>query len=199
MKKLIALLLAAIMLFSVSAFAEEEVTATPDPEVEIVNEVLDNNNAEGTVNGVTYTLSIDQVPEGYEYSIFYTPGYPCMFISNIEDPEANPIYVASLYDDREEYGDKGFIDFTDEEMDDYIADLCEEIDEPTVEKKVTGHGSPYIQVTENDADYALLVCLYKGFVISVSITSMESAVISDAELEIAGQIMTDLWPVENNL
>lgn len=172
MKKLIAILLATLMLFSLSlSFAETAPAKT--------HLYYDGN------------LYFDVIyPEGYEVSVIRDGVW--MTIKMIGGEDAANVEVLVCPD--EELSEMTSLnDLSDEELADTIAAFTEDYNNPTTSIMETGLGTKVIRIEENDAesDYVEILGLYRGYLIDVYISYEDGREVTEADVETALQFCTD--------
>ena len=185
MKKCLAMLLAALMLLGCGlAVAEEQ------------NEANMNEDAVQ----INFAIEMDHLPEGYTYNTEESGGSLfAVFYKENENHEADKtaatVYVSVAYAD----GFSGVTlnaDVTDEQMLEIEETLAADYNSPSIEIRETSYGTRMICITENDAqtDYADMITIWNGYFITVGIQKTEKIV--DEDMELALQIVSDLWVVD---
>lgn len=196
MKKLISLLLAAMMLFgSVAALAEDAVAQ--DPTEALVLDIMEADGGKLVRDGVEYTLYLENIPEGYTQTLTNANGYPEIIIQS--DDASKPIYYANMECDDTLDASFNYGTLDDEYKAMFRAEAESLFASPVTVEKVTEHGTPYLLINESDCptDWALLTTLYKGFLINVYVFNYTEGVeLTEADLAAAEQMMSDIWPVE---
>lgn len=197
MKKLIALLLAVMLLTGTAAVLAEEAPAALDPTEELVLEVMEAQDGKLIRDGVEYTLYLERVPEGYTQRLTNENGYPEIIVESA-DP-TKPIYYANIECEDTLDATFNYATLSDENKLMFRQEAESLFAAPETEELVTEHGTPYLLIDETDCptDWALLTTLYKGFIVNVYVFSFsEDGPLTEEELTIAKQMMSDVWPVE---
>ena len=187
MKKFFVMLLAALLVASCGAAAEETAPAAE----ETVEETAEN--AEKPF--IDFDIKMDKVPEGYTYEVEENGGSLYATFMKKDDPEALIVYVSVAYaDEFEGYTLKG--ELTEEQIANVDSILTQCYNDPAVTISETEYGTKLICVSENDAqtDYADLVTVWNGYLIDISL--QKKTQITDEDMELAGQIASDMWIVE---
>ena len=174
MKKLIALLLALLMLGSV-AFAE----TTEDVANYEEQDVLD------------FTITMDAIPEGYTMTLVeYEFGPVAIFTSDASDVqyEVNVVY-SELFD--------GYTMDLEALTEDEEAEMREMLSAgysmPSFTFDKTSHGTDVIIIDEQDADsdYGEIFSIYEGYMITMVV--MKNDTLTDEDYALGLQILSDMW------
>ena len=191
MKKFFAVLLAAMMLLSMTAFAEEI------EEVEGIIEVTDSE--EGTLDEdqlVSFDILMDKLPEGYEMIKVPVDGSLYAFFGN---DNADIVYYVSVAPDEMFAGYTMVIaDLSAEEYANAIAYIgaADDFVNPEFSFTKTAYGTDVIIVNEADDDSddeVELISIYEGYIITMSIVKNEP--ITDEDIAAALQLLSDMWIV----
>lgn len=184
MKKLIALLMALMMLLSVSAFAEEEVEEVTDstPTTLEVDDILD------------FSIQMDALPEGYELELIPVEGDLYAIFSSTD--EAACQYLASVaYSEQFDIYTLHLDELSEEQLSQMTEYLSQGYHDPVITFDKTAHGTDVILINENGAgdDYAEYITIYEGYF--VSITALKDTDLTQEDIAIALQLLSDLWIV----
>lgn len=191
MKKFFAVLLAAVMLLSMTAVAEEI------EEVEGIIEVTDS--VEGTLDEdqlVNFDIMMDKLPEGYEMIKVPVDGSLYAFFGN---DNADIVYYVSVAPDEMFAGYTMVIaDLNAEEYANAIAYIgaADDFVDPQFSFAKTAYGTDVIIVNEADDDSddeVELISIYEGYIITMSIVKNEP--ITDEDIAAALQLLSDMWIV----
>ena len=191
MKKFFAVLLAAMMLLSMTAFAEEI------EEVEGIIEVTDSE--EGTLDEdqlVSFDILMDKLPEGYEMIKVPVDGSLYAFFGS---DDADIVYYVSVAPDEMFAGYTMVIaDLSAEEYANAIAYIgaADDFVNPKFSFAKTAYGTDVIIVNEaddNSDDEVELISIYEGYIITMSIVKNEP--ITDEDIAAALQLLSDMWIV----
>lgn len=191
MKKFFAVLLAAVMLLSMTAFAEEI------EEVEGIIEVTDS--VEGTLDEdqlVNFDIMMDKLPEGYEMIKVPVDGSLYAFFGN---DNADIVYYVSVAPDEMFAGYTMVLaDLNAEEYANAIAYIgaADDFVNPEFSFAKTAYGTDVIIVNEADDDSddeVELISIYEGYIITMSIVKNDS--ITDEDIAAALQLLSDMWIV----
>ena len=172
MKKLIALLLAALMMMSCVALADT------------TNVAMDLDES------ITVTMVL---PEGYTYAANVgDDGILSMQIIKDEDSLNAAIAVAADgdYDETERLND-----LTDAQKAEFAAMFIEDMDEDEPWSiKTTGYGSEVIVIEEAEGEYdlAILVSMYHGYDIVMYVGYQDGRMLTDDDIALAMQFLTDM-------
>ncbi|MDO5435974.1 MAG: hypothetical protein Q4G19_06355 [Clostridia bacterium] len=178
MKKMLASLLALMLLFSCTALAEN------------VSYVVDE--------GVTVTAVI---PEGYKAydAVFYEGNLIAGFEPEI--CENAPCMTLMVCPSEEYTGLERLNDLPEDELAQLKIDLCEDLNNPTVGEAETGLGTKLIVINENytefNYDSVTIYTLYKGyliqlFVVYADVSGVLEKTVTDADIDNAIQFLTDI-------
>ena len=163
MKKLIAILLAALMLFTAAfAMAEEEKTTV----------VFDD----------TLSFSLN-CPNGYEMESEYVNGY--LFMAFIPADEADVRFTVVVCAD-EEYDQYARLnDLSDEQLQRFTDDMTVDYYNPQVEIRETGYGSKLVVANEQDTemDFVQMQSIYHGYFITSNIRHADGAEVTEEEIQ----------------
>ena len=191
MKKFFAVLLAAVMLLSMTAVAEEI------EEVEGIIEVTDS--VEGTLDEdqlVNFDIMMDKLPEGYEMIKVPVDGSLYAFFGN---DNADIVYYVSVAPDEMFAGYTMVLaDLNAEEYANAIAYIgaADGFVDPQFSFAKTAYGTDVIIVNEADDDSddeVELISIYEGYIITMSIVKNDS--ITDEDIAAALQLLSDMWIV----
>ena len=191
MKKFFAVLLAAVMLLSMTAFAEEI------EEVEGIIEVTDSE--EGTLDEdqlLSFDILMDKLPEGYEMIKVPVDGSLYAFFGN---DNADIVYYVSVAPDEMFAGYTMVLaDLNAEEYANAIAYIgaADDFVDPQFSFAKTAYGTDVIIVNEADDDSddeVELISIYEGYIITMSIVKNDS--ITDEDIAAALQLLSDMWIV----
>lgn len=180
MKKMIAALLALMMLFSVAAFAEDAGASYAD-----------------LGDAVKNALDDDHVPAGYQYYQEEVDGVVYFTLLPADD-ELKPLYMGSVAHSEE------FDDYTlnvaslnDEQLDQMKAVLGDDLFNPSFSFSKTAHGLDLLIMNENDVatDIAEIMTVYHGYIITVSAFTLEGE-LTQADIDLAIQYLFDRWTVD---
>ena len=175
MKSFFAILLAALLaLTGCAALAEETVQ----------NEVY-----------IDFNIRMDKLPEGYAYQTEEGGGSIFAVFYNESDENAPIIYVSVAYSEELD-GQTLDGQISEEELQTMESQLAADYNEPIVEIRETDYGTKLICIAENDAqtDYADMITIWHGYIITVGLQKTEQ--LTDADMELATQIVSDLWIVQ---
>ena len=191
MKKFFAVLLAAVMLLSMTAVAEEI------EEVEGIIEVTDS--VEGTLDEdqlLNFDILMDKLPEGYEMIKVPVDGSLYAFFGS---DDADIVYYVSVAPDEMFAGYTTVIaDLSAEEYANAIAYIgaADDFVNPEFSFAKTAYGTDVIIVNEADDDSddeVELISIYEGYIITMSIVKNEP--ITDEDIAAALQLLSDMWIV----
>lgn len=182
MKKLIAVLAAAVMLLSV-ACAE---TASGKESIP-----FDQN------------LSFEMAfPEGYTYTAFVDQGVLMIQVSPEELKDDSLVFLIAVgYDsDPETASAERMNDLTAEQKDALAQSMLEDISGATTEIRATGLGSELILIVDPDAEIgnAELVSIYHGCLLDMYIARMDGSAVTEDDIAVGIQIFTDMDFIEVN-
>ncbi len=174
MKKGFALFLAAAMLLSACCAVAETVQvyrATDDFDVTMV------------------------IPEGYgmkEERVNST-----LMIDVTSEDETLPMYLLTIAFS-EEYEGRTLSELTEDEQDELINMMDDEYHHPVVSSQTTKEGTMVFVLDENDSesDYATAFTVYKGYFIQVYIAKPSFDTLSEADVEMAINLLGDMHFVE---
>lgn len=183
MKKIIALLMAMMMLCSFTCAIAEKEDQT----------LVENATPEFDVTTV--------VPEGYELEQVRYEG--TVFLSYTNDAPGTANYVISIAHS-EEYDGISLNDMSDEDKQALAAVMTEDFAAPEVYDMVTESGTQVYLINEtiaegdDDADvsFAIGFTIYKGYFFTLSAYTEEFDVLTREQLELAVKILSDIWFVE---
>ena len=209
MKKFIALLLAAMMLFSVTAFADNDTPAEVAEEVMeenieaitgedsiveslIVTEDDDDLIEAGVAAGTPISITVD-VPEGYTMTV--ETDDPDELDADFWPNDGTGVYYELLIAYSEEFGDYTLNDLSDEEYAQMVEWMTGDFNNATVDtSKTTGYGTKLVVVDENGAesDYGFILTIYHGYFIEVNMLSLDNTDITEDEIQTGIDILTSL-------
>ena len=186
MKKCFVMLLAALMLLG-CGFAVSE------------NEPVGIQMDENAVS-IDFDIRMDQLPQGYTCSTEEIGGsLSAVFFKENEDHETDKsapvIYVSVAHAD--DFSGVTFnSEVTQEQLQEIEEALASDYNNPIIEIRETRYGTRMICISENDAqtDYADMITIWNGYFITVGIQKADPIV--EEDLELALQIVSDLWVVE---
>lgn len=176
MKKLIALVLAAMLMISCAALAE---------------------TAEKTIVVFDESLSLAVPPvEGHTMEVINEDGLVC-FRFMPDDMEAGLIFSTVIFPtDDEEYARIARLnDLNEEQMQQYIDSFIEEeMNDPTTTILESGHGTKVLMINEQGAahDYVYLCSVYHGFQINTYVDHMDGSEVTEEDINILMDYFTDL-------
>lgn len=198
MKKFLALLLAAMMLFgTVSAFAEGE-------DAEVVGDVEAVTDYVGTEleadELLDFNIAMDAIPEGYTMETFALDGDLYAIFSNEEDENAIS-YVASIAFSEMFDGYTFSKDaMSEEELANMVAMLIEDSDltNPAYSFVQTSHGTDAIMIDDNDGatDTVELITIYQGYFISIVL--VKNGTLTEDDCAAGLKLLSDMWIVPAN-
>ncbi|MCI5957242.1 MAG: hypothetical protein MRZ54_09680 [Clostridiales bacterium] len=175
MKKILALLLAAVMLTGVSLAMAENVTvsqAVPDFDVTMVIP----QGYRMTENRHSNSIGIDVEPEDeaaarYYISIGYSEAYDGRTISDMDDGEVEQI-----------------LDF-----------ISEGFYSPAISSYITAGGTLVYVLDENEAesDWAMAITIYRGYFITVQIEKEDYSELDEEDMQRAITLLSDMHFVES--
>lgn len=170
MKKFFAVLLAVLML-PVFALAEEaqSVTVKVDDKLSI------------TVN----------VPDGYAFDQTW---YGDVLYAQMKPEEEGKLLMVLSLGYSEEYADRSINDLSDEELDSLIAVSVSDFANPTYTLSETAEGTKLIIIDENSEndEYAEIFTVYQGYFIGLLLEPAGDAQVSQEELDLAVQFLSDM-------
>lgn len=176
MKKIIALVLAAMLLISYAALAE---------------------TAEKTTVVFDESLSLAVPPmEGHTMEVINDDGLVCFrFVP--DDQETGLLFSTVIFptDDPEYAKITRLNDLTEEQMQLYIDSFIEEeMNDPTTTILESGHGTKVLLINEQGSghDYVYLCSVYHGFQINTYADHMDGSEITEEEIRILMDYFTDL-------
>ena len=143
---------------------------------------------------IDFAIKMDKIPEGYTFDTQENGGSLFATFTS-DDPEAAVIYVSVAYSD----AFAGYTltsDLTEEQMEEAKLALTGDYNVPTMEFYETDYGTTLLAITENDAqsDYADFVTVWHGYFIVIAL--QKTSYLTDEDLELARQIASDMWIVE---
>ena len=168
MKKFFAVLLAVLML-PVFALAEE---------------------AQSVTVKVDDTLSITvNVPDGYAFDQTW---YGDVLYAQMKPEEEGKLLMVLSLGYSEEYADRSINDLSDEELDSLIAVSVSDFANPTLSE--TAEGTKLIIVDENSEndEYAEIFTVYQGYFIGLLLEPAGDVQVSQEELDLAVQFLSDM-------
>ncbi len=173
MKKIIALLLCALLLFGTALADEAPVGKT----IIIKGEF-----------GITAKL-----PEGYTLQVTKISSGAVAGALVSEDPNKPEILLAVSFS--EEFDDKKLNDLTEEEIQLLIAESEELFLHPQHEILETAHGTKLIRIFENSADLSQIdiFTLWNGFFVEVLVTAPEGQLLTEDQLKMVHDLLSDMW------
>lgn len=180
MKKFLSVLLCLMLVLSITSVS----CAEGEPEG---TEVVEAEPLE-------FSIRMDAIPEGYELEAVELDD--CLYAFFINE-QALTEYMASVA--RSDYF-PGYTlkldELTEEMKQELIIMLSDGYNEPVFSYDKTSHGTDVIIINENGAadDWLEIVTIYEGYFISVATLSEET--LTDADVAIALQLMSDLWVEE---
>lgn len=169
MKKILALVLAAVMLCGFAAMAEE-VTVSPALKDIDVPEGLNFQYFE-------YGESFGALMHNEEETLYYT-----LII------EYNPEFVDA-------YGEEAtFNTMSEEDLEFAISELTFDYAQPRIAMAETGYGTKVIVVDDqgSESEYASLLTIYHGYFVGIYIDRLDGEQITDAQIQDALDIMTSI-------
>ena len=141
------------------------------------------------------------------FDVVYVPGYhtntavldDTFVISMTPEENAALPEIAIIVVPDEEYAGMKLNDLSDEELAIYAASLNEDFHDMKWEIKETTLGTKVIVANENDGscDYGELVTLYDGYAFSVYMEHTDGNVITDAEIDVVMQFLSDMDLIYN--
>ena len=169
MKKLIALLLALCMLTFVTFAAAEPVKLTENASgFDLTMELPDN----ATVRVETF----DDVP--YTFISFADATLPKIYLS-----------VAAT----EEYDLSSIADLSKDDLEALFTTVSADMDDPSYEMRKTDNGYDYMLVNDNsETDSAMLLLLYQGYFIQMTVWNDQYAVLGDDDITAAELLINTL-------
>ena len=170
MKKFFAVLLAVLML-PVFALAEE---------------------AQSVTVKVNDTLSIEVViPDGYSLDQEW---YGDMFYGQMNPDEEGKLLMVLSMGYSEEYADRSINDLSDEELETLISVSMSDFANPTYTLSETAEGTKLIIVDENSEhdEYAEVFTVYQGYFIGLLLEPAGDVQVSQEELDMAVQFLSDM-------
>lgn len=189
MKKFLALLLAAVMLLSAVAFAEEI------EEVEGIEEVTDYVTTDLSEDEiVSFDILMDALPEGYEMIKRPVDGALYVFFGSDESDIAYYVSVAP-----DEMFDNYTLVIADMSAEEYAAAMdrlsaADDFVNPQFSFAKTSHGTDVIIINEaddNSDDEVELISIYEGYIVTMSI--LKSEPITEEDIAVALQLLSDMW------
>lgn len=170
MKKFFAVLLAVLML-PVFALAEEAQSVT----------VKVNDTLSITVN----------VPDGYAFDQTW---YGDVLYAQMRPEEEGKLLMVLSLGYSEEYADRSINDLSDEELDSLIAVSVSDFANPTYTLSETAEGTKLIIIDENSEndEYAEIFMVYQGYFIGLLLEPAGDAQVSQEELDLAVQFLSDM-------
>ena len=173
MKKIIALLLCALLLFGTALADEAPVGKT----IIIKGEF-----------GITAKL-----PAGYTLQVTKISSGAVAGALVSEDPNKPEILLAVSFS--EEFDDKKLNDLTEEEIQLLIAESEELFLHPQHEILETAHGTKLIRIFENSADLSQIdiFTLWNGFFVEVLVTAPEGQLLTEDQLKMVNDLLSDMW------
>lgn len=169
MKKLIALLMVALLLTACTAMADTTKIVEYD-------------------DGLNVTVTL---PDGYEMDSFVEQGVMMSFVSKDEDSLSIMMLVAgdSIHDDVSKLND-----LSAEEKEAFVNDLAADMANTVYEIKESGHGTEIVVLRDQneEADLAVLATLYNGYDIIMYVSYADGRAMTDEDMTLAMQFMTDM-------
>ena len=143
---------------------------------------------------IDFDIRMDRIPDGYGYTTREEGGSLFATFST-EDPDDVVIYVSVAYSDAFA-GYTMTSDLTEEEMENAMQVLGADYNMPAFGMVETDYGTGMIRITENDAqsDYADFVTVWHGYLITLAL--QKNAPLTDADMDLAVRIASDMWIVE---
>lgn len=178
MKKLIAILLAALMLFT-AAFAAAE-------------------NGKITVafdSSLSFSL---RCPDNYDMESEYLNGY--LFMAFMPKNEADVRFTVVICADEEYDGYERLNDLSDEQLQQFAADMVEDYYNPQVEIRETGLGSKIVVANEQDTemDFVQMQSIYHGYFITSYVRHADGSEVTEDEIQKVLDFHTDMDFVFNS-
>ena len=179
MKKLLAALLAVMLMMSAVAFAEEATTAAD----------LDAQPIEDTI--LNFDITMDQIPEGYTMSKIFDQGVA--YVTFSPENGEGPTYMVGISADESVEGIVLPAELGEEEQEFIIEAWCGDWNAPTLRMLQTAHGTNLIVLEDNDAegDVCDLVTCYNGYIIVCDF--WQNGELTEADVERGVQILSDMW------
>lgn len=178
MKKLISVVLAAMMMLCAAALAEDTVLESAD----------------------TFRITVD-APEGYTFA---EADYGD-FIGGLfkpDDANEKPYYTL-LIAYSEEYAarfgrESTLNDLSEDELNAAIADLTSDFADPQITVAVTGLGTKVIIANEqgSESEFATILTVYHGYFVQIYIDQLNGRELTEAEIQTGLDIMTSLTLIE---
>lgn len=175
MKKLIALMLSLMLLFSIALPAVAEDAA--------------HKHAIAYDDSLTVEIVI---PDGYTVEETNVMGALLMILAPVD--EGKNYFVTAIAPDEDVADVERLNDMSDDQIQAIVEEFCADLNDPTVTFGETGMGTKLIIIDDNGvegSDTALIVTVYKGYFITTYVFPAGETV-TDAEKEMAIQFYTDM-------
>ncbi len=140
-----------------------------------------------TENASGFDLTID-LPEGAAVKVETNDDVPYTFIT-FADASMPKVYISVAA--TEEYDpDETLASLSKDDLDTLFTTVSEDFDKPSYKLKKTTGGNDYMLVEDDSAtDSALLLMLYKGYFIQMTIWNEDYAVLTDAQTKAAEALL----------
>ena len=151
-------------------------------------------DADESIPFVDFDIKMDAIPEGYTYDTQQRGGSLYATFTPA-DPAAVSVYVSVTY--APAFGGATLTsDLSDEELQEGWQKLTADYNDPVVDVRETEYGTALFTVTEGNAqsDYADMLMVWKGYVFRIDL--QKATELTDEDLDIATQIASDMWVVE---
>lgn len=138
-----------------------------------------------------------KLPEGYTLNVTKESNVNVLGTITSEDATKPEILIGLSYD--ELFEGKTLNDLTKEEKELLIDESAQMFLNPTVYEQTTDHGTPVIALYENSEDNSQIdvFSLWNGYFVEMVITAKEDYPLTEDQLEIARQLISDMWLREN--
>ena len=193
MKKLIALLLAAVMMLCSVSFAEETAETI---EAQPVTEEIDLPDVEDD-EILNFNITMDKLPEGYVINTYPVDGAVYATFVNENSPV---VYFVSVAHSEEFFGyTLNVAELTEEQKANVAEVFSLDFYNPDISFVKTAHGTDVIMIDENNYSYDCVeyVTVYDGYIITLDALRNEGK-LSEEELATALQLLSDMWVVPAN-
>lgn len=193
LKKIIALLMAAMMLLCGVAVAEEETEAIA---VEATENLVPELGADELLD---FGLAMDAIPAGYSMDVDNLGDVLLAEFRSDEDPDAVIFEVAIAYSEMFAGYTLKYSEMTADQWMEMQELIGENYDSADFTVTQTTHGTDLIVVNENDAqsDVAEIFTIYDGYFISVVCLKLDGEV-TEADVATGVQLISDMWVVPAN-
>ena len=173
MKKLLAVLLALMMVFSLTSVLAEE------PEKTVI--YFDD--------GLSFGMLF---PEGYEAKSDVDKGIMTIEITSGNLSEPNFIMIVAPDPDYDEV--QRLNDLSDKEIEEFALSMMEDLTSPSFEIRETGLGSKLIVVNEQNAEYdvVILASVYMGYLLFTYVGHADGSEVTRDDIDLGIQIYTDM-------